>query len=49
MFIESGHDGTWEKDSIKTYPEEQPLQCLAPLELIFEAEGVVLVREFEEI
>lgn len=30
-------------------PEEEPLQRLATLELVFEAEDVVLVGEFEEV
>jgi hypothetical protein len=30
-------------------PEEDPLQALVALELVFEAEGVVLVGEFEEV
>lgn len=30
-------------------PEEDPLQALATLELVFEAEGVVLVGELEEV
>jgi hypothetical protein len=30
-------------------PEEDPLQALAALELVFEAEGVVLVGELEEV
>ncbi len=30
-------------------PEEGPLQSLAALELVFEAEGVVLVGELEEV
>jgi hypothetical protein len=32
-----------------TVPEEDPLQALVTLELVFEAEGVVLVGEFEEV
>lgn len=32
-----------------TVPEESPLQGLTALELVFEAEGVVLVGELEEI
>jgi hypothetical protein len=30
-------------------PEEGPLEGLATLELVFEAEGVVLVGELEEV
>jgi len=30
-------------------PEEQPLQCLAPLQLILEAKNILLVVEFEEV
>ena len=30
-------------------PEKQPLEGFAPLELVFEAELVVLVGEFEEV
>lgn len=30
-------------------PEEGPLKSLATLELVFEAEGVVLVGELEEV
>jgi len=32
-----------------TVPEEDPLQALVTLELVFEAEGVVLVGELEEV
>jgi len=30
-------------------PEEGPLQSLTALELVFEAEGVILVGELEEV
>jgi len=30
-------------------PEEDPLQALAALELVFETKGVVLVGELEEV
>jgi hypothetical protein len=30
-------------------PKEDPLEALVTLELVFEAEGVVLVGEFEEV
>lgn len=30
-------------------PEEDPLEALVTLELVFEAEGVFLVGEFEEV
>ena len=33
----------------RAMPEEQPLQRLAPLELILEAEHVILIRELEEV